>query len=337
MDPGRAGEWDGFLAGQPQGSFYHLYGWTGINHAEFGHRTTCLTALGDGAICGILPLVHVHSRIFGRVVCSMPFVNYGGIVASDATAEARLLEAAKQTAAECVADYLEVRSARQLSTDMQVSLRKVSLTLPLNSDPDVLWSGFASKHRTNIRRVYKRGVTVESGGAELLDDFYRVLAESWRSLGTPIYRKRYFRAILEQFPEHTRLFVCRHEGKAVAAAFNGEFNGVVEGMWLGYRPEARAVQAGYALYWEMIKDACERGFALYHLGRSTAGSGAEDFKKKWKAQSEQLYWYYHSPSGGPVPELNVDNPRFKLAIAAWRRLPLGVTTRIGPLLARGIP
>jgi len=337
IDGGQAAQWDRFLAEQPGGSFYHLHGWSRLNARELGHDTTCLAAMRDGRIAGVLPLVHVHSRLFGRILCSMPFVNYGGVVAADTEAEAHLLAAARLTAADSRADYLELRSPRPLATDMDVSLRKISMTVRLDPDPEVLWSAFASKHRTNIRRVYKHGVTVAAGGAELLDEFYDVLAESWRSLGTPIYRKAYFRAILEQFPKHTRLFVCRQGARPVAAAFNGEFNGVVEGMWLGYRTEARSLQAAYVLYWEMIKDACERGFSSYHLGRSTADSGGEGFKKKWNAESAQLYWYYHRPTGGPMPQLNVDNPKFRLAIAAWRRLPLGATTRIGPLLARGIP
>lgn len=333
----QAAEWDRFLAEHTGGSFYHLHGWSEINKREFGHDTACLAALREGRIVGVLPLVQVHSRLFGRILCSMPFVNFGGVVAADVEAEACLLEAAREKTTESCADYLELRSPRMLATDMAVSLRKISMTLQLNPDPEVLWSAFASKHRTNIRRVYKHGVTVEAGGAELLDEFYDVLAESWRSLGTPIYRRAYFRAILEQFPQNTRLFVCREGDRPVAAAFNGELNGVVEGMWLGYRPEARNLQAAYVLYWEMIKDACERGFSRYHLGRSTADSGGEGFKKKWNAETAQLYWYYHRPSGGPMPQLNVDNPKFRLAIAAWRKLPLGITTRIGPLLARGIP
>ena len=123
----------------------------------------------------------------------------------------------------------------------------------------------------------------------------------------------------------------------VAVAFNGYFNGVVEGMWAGGTPAARGLQANYALYWDMMKDACERGMRRYHLGRSTAESGAEDFKKRWNAEPSQLYWYFHRPKGGEMPQLNVDNPKYKLAIQAWRKLPLWVTRKIGPPLARSIP
>lgn len=334
---GYAASWDRFLAMHPGGSFYHLHGWRKINQSHFGHETLYLAATDADRIRGLLPLVLLRSRLFGTILCSLPFVNYGGVVAADAGAESRLLEEATAIADELGADYLEVRAASPLHTTMVAATHKISMTIRLDPDPDTLWKGFSSKHRTNVRRVYKNGVEVQAGGMERLDDFYTVLAESWRNLGTPIYRKAYFREIMEQFPDRTRIFVCRHQDRPVAAAFNGEFNGVVEGMWLGSRPEARPLQAGYALYWDMIRDACERGFSRFHLGRSTVDSGGEGFKKKWNADATQLYWYYHMPRGNPMPQLNVDNPKFRLAIAAWRRLPIKATTIIGPPLARSIP
>jgi serine/alanine adding enzyme len=87
----------------------------------------------------------------------------------------------------------------------------------------------------------------------------------------------------------------------------------------------------------MIKDGCLRGCRKYHLGRSTAESGSEDFKRKWNAHATQLYWYFHRPDGGPMPELNVENPKYKLAIATWQRLPGWITDIVGPPIAKSIP
>jgi FemAB-related protein (PEP-CTERM system-associated) len=337
IDDDRGALWDGFLAGHPQGSFYHLYGWRHINETSFGHRTLYLAAMRSGQLQGVLPLVLVRSRLFGRILCTLPFVNFGGIVAVDADTEARLLEAAVATARAEQADLLEIRTTRPLDTTMAVSLHKVSLTLQLDPDPERLWAAFSSKHRTNIRRGMKNGTRITAGGIELLDAFYEVMAESWRNLGTPIYHKSYFQRILRQFPDQTRLFVCSHDDRPVAVAFNGEFNGVVEGMWMGSRPEARNLLTSYTLYWEMIRDACARGFSVYHLGRSSVDSGGELFKKKWNAATTQLYWYQQAPRGGSITQLRVSNPRFRLAIATWRRLPVRATTLIGPLVARSIP
>jgi FemAB-related protein (PEP-CTERM system-associated) len=335
--PTASGEWNDFLAKQSSGSFYHLYEWSQINRSQLGHESFFLTARDSDALQGVLPLTMVSSPLFGRILCSMPFVNYGGPCTANAAAATSLIAAARTLAHERKAKYLELRCAAPCETDMQLSTRKISMSIALDADANVLFERFASKHRTNIRRSFKNGLEVRSGGAELLPTFYRVMEESWRSLGTPFYSRSYFAAIMQTFGERTRIFVCSRGDEPVAVAFNGYFNGVVEGMWAGGTAAARGLQANYALYWDMIKDACERGFTNYHLGRSTADSGAEDFKKKWNAHSQQLYWYFDRPDGGAMPELNVQNPKYKLAIAAWRRLPLPIIRVIGPPIARSIP
>lgn len=330
-------EWNEFLASQPSGSFYQLHEWSRINRQALGHEALDLTARQGAALQGVLPLTLVSSALFGRILCSMPFVNYGGPCAVDAATTDALVRHARQLARDRKAKYLELRCASPVETDMQLSTRKISMSIALEADPEALFGKFTSKHRTNIRRSYKNGLSVTSGGSELLPVFYRVMEESWRSLGTPFYSRSYFDSIMAAFPDSTRIFVCNREQEPVAVAFNGYFNGTVEGMWAGGTAASRGLQANYVLYWEMIRDACLRGCTSYHLGRSTADSGAEDFKKKWNATSQQLYWYFDRPDGGAMPELNVNNPKYQLAIAAWRRLPLAATRLLGPPIARSIP
>jgi FemAB-related protein (PEP-CTERM system-associated) len=332
-----AAAWDAFVAAQPGGSFYHRYGWKTLNERHFGHATFFLEAREGPTLTGVLPLVLTRSRVFGRILCSMPFVNYGGPLAADEATAQRLIEAAQEHAARLKADYLELRCAAALDTSMSVALHKISMSIDLQSDPEQLWNGFSPKHRKNVRRAYKDRLSVSCGGAELLDPFYLVLQHSWRDLGTPLYDRGYFAAVLEAFPESTRVFVCRQDDEAVAVALVGYHRDVVEGMWAGATKAGHALDANYVLYWEMIKDACERGYQRFHLGRSTAGSGAEQFKKKWNAIPKQLYWYYHYPRGNETPIVNVNHPVFHYAISTWRRLPLWATSRLGPPIARVIP
>lgn len=332
-----AHEWNSFVLAHSSGSFYHRFEWLLVNERCFGHRSVYLVSRRAGGISGILPMTLVSSRLFGRILCSVPFLNYGGPCALDADSEHALLEAARARASSLGVKYLELRCARAIETEMVVSTRKVSMTIALQPDPEAVWNGFSSKHRTAIRRSAKNGLEVESGGPELLSTFYSVMERSWRALGTPLYGIEYFREIMSCFPDATRIFVCRRGEDPIAVAFNGYGNGTVEGMWAGGTSESRSLQANYTLYWEMMKDACLRGFSRYHLGRSTSDSGAEDFKKKWNAESSQLYWYFWRPAGGDPPALNVDNPKFRLAINAWRHLPLWATRMAGPLIARAIP
>ena len=70
-----------------------------------------------------------------------------------------------------------------------------------------------------IRRAAKRGF-VTKFGPDLVDDFYEVLRESWRELGTPIFTPHYLRAVLKAFPhESVVCVVYDQEGRAAAGAF----------------------------------------------------------------------------------------------------------------------
>lgn len=334
-----AGAWDAFLATRPDANFYQAYGWRGVNRGHFGHDTHYLVARSrsDGRLCGVLPLVMIRSRLFGNILSSMPFVNFGGAVAETPAIGRDLLERATALTRELDADFAELRLLQPLDEALPTALHKVSMSIELDADPDRLWQAFTTKHRTNIRRVYKNDIQVRHGGVELLDEFYTLLARSWRHLGTPIYSRRYFADILEAFPGQTRIFVAWHGAVPIATAFNGYYQRTVEGMWAGTSPDHHKLQPNYVLYWEMIKHACEQGYRRFHLGRSSIDSNAEHFKKKWNASAQQLYWQYILNKTQDIPQLNVNNPKFRLAIALWQRLPLPVTEWLGPWLSRSIP
>jgi len=267
----------------------------------------------------------------------MPFVNYGGPCGNDDAIEQRLIEAARGVADEWGVDYLEIRSRRHLGDGLPWSDHKVSMTIALNPDPEVVMAGFKRDHRAEIRRAAKAGFTARFG-AECLDDFYDVLSESWRDLGTPIFRAEYLERIVRTFPARTRICVVYdRDGVPAAGAFDGIGNRTIEGMWLGMRSEYRRQLVGYVLYWELIQHACLSGAVTFHLGRSSRDSGAEQFKRKWNAEAQQLYWHYVLRGRDALPGLNPDNPKYRLAIRAWRHLPVALTRAIGPYFARSIP
>ena len=137
----------------------------------------------------MFPFVQVKSGLFGNLGCSMPFVNYGGPCADTPDIEHALLERARAISRELKLNYLEIRSRRHLGDALPCNTHKVSLTLALPKDPDVLWKAFKTGHRQEIRRGYKHGFVTRFGGAELLEPFYEIMSESWRNLGTPLYNR----------------------------------------------------------------------------------------------------------------------------------------------------
>jgi FemAB-related protein (PEP-CTERM system-associated) len=329
--------WNAFVNTSPQASFYHRAEWRSVNEQSLGLKTCYLAAVQDDCMVGVMPIVWLRSRLVGNLACSMPFVNYGGPAAETSEIEQLLLRAAAEVAGEWGVDYLEVRSQRDLGEQYPSAQHKVSMTISLDPDPEIQMSRMKREHRGEIRRAAKRGF-VTRFGLDLVDDFYTVLSESWRDLGTPIFDVAYLKAVIRALPNDSRICVVYDAaGVPAAGAFLGIHNGTVEGMWLGMRASYRQQLVGYVLYWDLIKHSCELGAKAFHLGRSTKDSGGEQFKKKWNAETLQLHWHYILFNATEIPTLNTSNPKFQFAIKVWQRLPVTVTKVIGPFIAKNIP
>ena len=80
----------------------------------------------------------------------------------------------------------------------------------------------------------------------------------------------------------------------------------------------------------------ERGATLFDFGRSKAGTGAFAYKRNWGFEGEQLHYCYRLAEGASIPDNNPNNPKYRLFIAAWKRLPLPVANLLGPPLVRGL-
>ncbi len=103
-------EWDACVRGARAWTPFHRWGWKSVIEQVFGHECLYLAARdAGGRVEGVLPLVRVKSLIFGDYLVSMPFVNFGGPLGSDAAVHA-LVQHAIEIARERRIGLLELRS-----------------------------------------------------------------------------------------------------------------------------------------------------------------------------------------------------------------------------------
>lgn len=335
-DDRQAGAWDDYVRSHPNASLYHRYAWRTVIARAFGHETLYLMAISEGAVRGVLPIVRLNSRLFGDFAVSMPFFNYGGALADNPDVADRLLARAAEEAGARGLRHLEIRSTastgqRPARTD------KVSMLLRLPPSAEQLDRRIGAKVRSQIKRARQENPEVATGGAELLDEFYRVFAANMRDLGTPVYGKSFFRIILDTWPGQAHLVVLRLKGKPVAAAFLLGDRDMMEIPWASTLRSANPLNMNMLLYWHVLQFSIERGYAFFDFGRSTRDSGTYRFKKQWGAQPVQHFWHYWLADGAPLPDLKPDNPKFRLLIQCWQHLPVCVTRWIGPAIVQYLP
>jgi len=327
--------WDDWVVREPASSFCHLAGWREILSDVLGAE--CLywiAADGDGEWQGVLPLVRVRSRIFGHYLISLPFLNDGGPLGSEAARD-RLVQHAVAEARRTRADLLELRSRDAAGGDLPVSSRKITVLLPLPADPDVLFKQFPAKLRSQIRRPLKEGLTVRFG-AEQREPFYEVFSRTMRDLGTPVLPRAFFDRIATTFPELALFGVVYRGEQPLAAGCGFVWRDEFEMTWAGALRESRPIAANMLLYWSFMQHAIARGIKVFNFGRCTPGGSTHRFKSQWCGKDVPLPWGQWSTQGvraTPSPE----RPVYRAAAAVWRRLPLAVVNRLGPLVARRLP
>ncbi len=312
--------------------------WLNVLQEGLGHEVYAIEATAGGSTVGFLPLACVSSMLFGRFLVSLPYLNTNGVVAHSADVQTELVTRAATLADELNVRYLELRHEAPIAHPLlNASLTsKVHMRLPLPKTAEQLWKGFDAKVRNQIRKGEKGTFAVQWGGAELLDDFHDVLAENMRDLGSPVYGKELFAAILATFPNDAELCVVRDGAKPVAAALLLHGWGVTEvptaSSLKGYNPS----NVNMLMYHHLLQRAVERGQRVFDFGRSTTEGSTFKFKKQWGAVPHPAAWQYRVLQG-EVSEMRPDNPRYACVIRLWQRLPVALTRRVGPLIVRGIP
>jgi serine/alanine adding enzyme len=329
--------WDAYVRAHPAGSIYHLSGWRHLIAEVFGHGSHYLLGRNDaGDVEGVLPLVRVRG-LFGDYMVSLPYFTYGGPLGASEAAETALLHAGGELARGLGVSHVEFRSFAVREPAWPVRTDKVTLHRPLAADEDGLWKSLSSQRRRQVKKAQDGKAEILQGGAELLDDFYAVFARNMRDLGTPVYGRSFFAAMLARFPEAMRIVSVRREGRAAGAAFLIGFRDRVEVPWVSTVREMNAHFVNTLLYWEQLRYAVSAGYRTFDFGRSSLDSGTYEFKRQWGAEPVQLYWQYWLAPGRGMPGLTPSSPKFRLAVRAWQHLPLAIANRLGPRIVKDLP
>jgi len=331
--------WDRFvLEDCPEATFFHRSGWKRVIETAF--KQTCHYIYGerDGQIVGVLPLVHVKSPFFGNRLISTAFTIGGGVAAVDPEAHSALDAEALRLMETLGADCLELRRPpRPQQGDGWTAKSDVyaNFSRPIAATVDNCLKQIPRKQRAVVRKAIDAGLL----GDEVDVDpgrFFPLYAFSMRNMGTPVFGRRFFDALMKEFAGSCDCLTVTREGVAIASVLNFYFRGSVMPYYTGCLPQARDLGANDFMYWRLMRRAFDRGFTEFDFGRSKLGTGPFAFKKNWGFEPQPIVHEYKVKGGGEPPEINPLNPKYRLFIAAWKRLPLGIANILGAQVVRHI-
>lgn len=326
-------QWDDYVRNHTDGTIYHLSKWQTVVENAFHHNNLSLVAEKQGSIVGIMPLIELKSRLFGHSLCSVPFAELGGPLADNSQISDELLQHATVLATDLGCDYIEMKNKVGLpglpTKDLYVNFSREIFT-----EVEDNLSAIPRKSRAAVRKGIKEGL-VATFGVDGFDDFYQIMAHSYHQLGTPIFAKSFFKAFLDVFGDDCSVMVVRtRDGRPIAGVLSFYYQERLLPFYAGSLSEYRNLCPNDFMYWELMKDGCEKGYKIFDYGRSKVDTGSYSFKKHWGFEPQPLAYQYQLITAAEMPNLSPANPKYKRKIDMWRKMPFALTKILGPPLAK---
>ncbi|MEZ5571774.1 MAG: FemAB family PEP-CTERM system-associated protein [Halioglobus sp.] len=328
-------DWDNYVQSAQAATFFHRAGWKTVLEQAFRHKTFFLYAVDNDVVVGILPLAQVKSVLFGNTLSSLPFCVYGGIVADNEEVAQALRQHACELAQSLKVGALELRNFSASGTDWPVKELYFTFRKQIDADHEVNLKAIPNRQRAMVRKGIQEGL--QSEWDEGTQRLYRVYSESVRNLGTPVFSSKYLRILKRVFGNDCSVLMITHEGQDVAAVMSFYFRDEVIPYYGGSTSAARSLKGvNHFMYWELMRHSAVQGYRLFDFGRSKAGTGPFSFKKNFGFEPQPLPYEYYLVTSDAMPDVNPLNPKYRLMISVWTKLPLSVANTIGPLLARSL-
>ncbi|MBB6122749.1 FemAB family XrtA/PEP-CTERM system-associated protein [Sphingobium subterraneum] len=329
---------DAWVCARADSAPFHRPIWSMAVEKGTGQEALSLVAWRSGAIAGVLPLTLVHSPLFGRALVSSGFAVDGGILADDRAVANALADACWALAESHSCPTAELRGGLLPDTGWA---RKADSYLgfakALEADDEAQLLAVPRKHRAELRKGLENGLDIRIGNdVDLLDIHYRLYAENVHRLGTPVFPKALFAAVLHGFGDDADIIMVSKDGEPVTTILSLYHNGACMPYWHGARAVARGLRSNEVAYYALMNHARARGCTTFDFGRSKVGTGPAAWKKTWGFDGVPLTYAMRAAAGQEVRDINPLSPQYQKKVELWKKLPLPLASWIGPHIARGL-
>ena len=338
-DAAQADELDRWILAHPGSTPFHRPGWILGVEAGTGQKAHMLVARSAaGAIMGVLPLTHIRSVLFGRALVSSGFAVDGGLLTTHRKAGVLLADAAWDMAGKLGCKTLELRGGEAPEGQMwqEKADAYLGFSRALAADDEAELKAVPKRHRAEIRKGLANGLTFTRGDdAALRAVHYDLYARSVHRLGTPVFPRALFDAVMDAFGAQADIAIASKDGVPVSSVISLYHGDAVMPYWHGADIASRQLRSNEYLYFTLMGDARARGYRVFDFGRSKVGTGPAAWKKGWGFEGDPLSYAVRAAKG-EARDVNPLSPKYQRKVEMWKKLPLPVANLIGPMLARGL-
>ena len=331
--------WDEYVDGHIHASPYHRFAWLLSIEQAYQHENVSLLAFTDDTLVGVLPCIKMQKPFSKASYCALPYCDLGHGLANDTS----ILQALQNEALVLLqgegGNSFDYRDSVNTSLSDELTGKKVRMVLPLPGDSEALMAGFKSKLRSQVRKAEKNGLNCEIANSQQnIDDFYQIFAINMRKLGSPVHSKKWFEVLFKHYAEHIILSVVYKDQIPVGAGIVILSGTKAAIPWASTIAQYNKLAPNMMLYWSLLEHVSNLGCTEFDFGRSTYNEGTYKFKRQWGAEPIPLAWSNLVAEQATIAE----NTQYKvsqirsLVEKTWAKLPLGITTSLGPKIRKYI-
>ena len=310
LDASLEPKWRDYVSRHPHATLFHELAWRDLLQAAFKHHAHYLIAERQDQVVGVLPLVEVRSVFFGVSMVSVPFGVYGGVLADDPAAAARLAETARTLAlaARRVARRAPPPPRPGARPSVVGPLRDVHRRRP-PTHTKAASRGCPRKARAEVRKALAQpGVSVDVGQQGHRRVPYAVRGEQAEARladlpgvallarGGALRRRR------------ASSSACGTRARPSPSVLSFIYRDTIMPYYSGATDRAQELSANNLMYFALMEEASRRGLKRFDFGRSRRDTGSYSFKKNQGFEPVQLHYHYVLDNGSKMPAVNPGQP-----------------------------
>ena len=290
--------WDELLLTNEQTTFFHTAAWARVLHESYNYKPLYFTAIEDGKLSALIPIMEINSFLTGKRGVSLPFTDESRPIAKNEVLFRHLTDYIFEFGKENGWKHIEFRGNPNGFKKPPEHKFHHSHVLYLKENEENTFSTFKSNVRRNIRKAKKQGVQVIlSNTWESVRSFYKLNCLTRKEQGIPPQPLSFFRKIFKHIISRDKGFLSMALFSNIPIAGAVYFNhgnrgvfkyGASDRKYLNLRPNNLVM-------WEAIRWYCRNHYKTLCFGRTELeNKGLLQFKRGWGTKENTMHYYKYN-------------------------------------------
>jgi hypothetical protein len=329
-------DWDNYVLSHPNGTPFHLSNWLKCIRNTYNHVVHLQMIKDSKEILGVFPYFKVKGLLNFHKYISIPFSDYGGILADDSNIE------------KCFIDhfinkfnshngFLEIRNPLCDQFNLKQNQIYTRHIIDLSPGLDTISKSIDKKTiKYSIRKAKRNNVEIKIDNTiNGIEIFYKLNQLTRKKHGIPNQPYKHFKNIFTEIISKNLgdIYLALYNNKAIAAGLFLRFEKSIYYKYNASNPKYLSkVCPNHLLTYFAIENACSENMSYFDFGRVYKSDfNLIRFKKMWGASELELSYTYYPKISGPTA-LNPETYLLKSFTKVWQTLPIYLTKILSPTI-----